>query len=245
MDINYYFSQIDTNQDGYLTFEEVYQSFNYLQENNEFIHFIENVLLILDELNTYQINLIQYQKVYQIIQQALVIKQHQKQNENNQIEFPETEKLRLYFQSFEKRTSTTTKTTDQIMNWIRKINNIEMRLFMETSLRGMNSNHCDETMFINCFITPDAYIREYCPKYINLFNEIDLNKNGKIDIQEIMYHISTLFQCPENMREFFTTVIKLLDSDGDNELNLVEFVKYCISLNKLFDLANGNYEYYR
>ena len=55
-----------------------------------------------------------------------------------------------------------------------------------------------------------------------------------------MYHISTLFQCPENMREFFTTVIKLLDSDGDNELNLVEFVKYCISLNKLFDLANGN-----
>ena len=118
--------------------------------------------------------------------------------------------------------------------------NLEYRIFLEASLHRMSANRCNETMFINCFITPDAYIREYCPKYIQLFREIDLNRNGKIDIHEIMYHISKVFQYPETMRDYFTTVVKLLDSDGDNELNLVEFVKYCISLNKLLGISNGN-----
>ena len=218
IDINALFQQYDSNNDGYITFEEIFNSITFFQFPHDFLMFLQNILLIMDNQDIYQLSQFQYHQFFEVIQQILTIRQ-QYQN-NNQTDFPETEKLRIYFEIFPKQEDGLV-TTEQIIHWIRKMNDIQTRIHMETNLRGMNSNRCDETMFVNCFLTPDSYIREYCPKYINLFNKIDLNKNGKIDIQEIMYHISELFQYPENMRDFFTTVIKLLDSDGDNKFNQI------------------------
>ncbi|EDR27234.1 hypothetical protein EDI_196900 [Entamoeba dispar SAW760] len=233
------FKEIDKDKDELITLEEALKGVHYEKEEKEFKQFEENVLLIIDSDNDNKITCKEFKQFFKIIEIAQNIKICQKMNFTNiQIPFPETEKLKLYFRCF-KTNKKGEITTEQILNWSRKIKDPQQQVFIETSLRNMNSNKCDEQLFTKCFISPDGYIMEYCPKYINVFKEIDLNQNGKIDIQEIMYHISRIFTVPENMRDFFTIVIKLLDSDGDNELNLVEFVKYCLALNHLFDFSKG------
>ncbi|ELP94122.1 hypothetical protein EIN_184990 [Entamoeba invadens IP1] len=203
------FKEHDFDKDGLLSFQEAVLAVKPEDAATDCNEFLQNCLLILDTDDDNKITSKQFKTFYEINKQAKTAKTLQKLNfPNAEVPFPETDKLHLYFTCFEKNKKLQISSA-QILHWARKLNNLQTKVFVETSLRNLTSNFCNEETFVNFFITPDAYIMEFCPKYIKVFQEIDLNKNGKIDIHEVMYHISKLFAVPETMRDFFTTVVSL------------------------------------
>ncbi|KAL7716050.1 EF-hand domain-containing protein [Entamoeba marina] len=232
-------SRLKINQNGLISMFDIIKEIEKEVSAKDVREMILNMLFIIDTDNDGFLTCGQFSKFEEQYTNVRLIQQNvAAQYKTVNVPFPENEKLRILFDCFETDQNSQIS-TEQILQWSRKINNPQKRVYIETSLHNLKTNKCSKEMFVEKFISPDGYIMEHCPKYIKAFEEIDLNGNGTIDLQEIMYHLSKIFVVPESMRAFVTTVLGLLDSDGDNELNLVEFVKYLLALNRLFDLAGG------